>query len=134
MMYLLDTNICSYLMRGTYPALNARILSISPAEIAISSVTVFELEYGAEKRGWGEALRNRMWNLVSPFSVITFDTGDALVSGRIRAYLAKRGETIGVYDVMIAAQGIHRGMTVVTHNTGEFKRVPGIQLEDWTEE
>ena len=134
MMYLIDTNICSYLMKGTYPSLSEKILSIHPSQVAVSSITVLELEYGANKKGWGPILRQRMWELLSPFTVIPFEAGDAIVAGRIRAELARRGEIIGGYDVMIAAQGIHRGMTVVTHNTGEFIRVPGIKLEDWVEE
>ncbi len=134
MKYLLDTNIIGYLMRGTYPSVTEKIFTIPPSEMAISAITLFEMQFGAEKKKWGDALRNRMWKFLSPFTILPFDASDAISAGSIRAYLANRGETIGWYDVLIAAQGISKNLVVVTHNTDEFKRVPGIQLEDWVEE
>ena len=130
-MYLLDTNICAYLMRGTYPSLNRKILSIPPSELAISSVTLFELKYGAAKAGWGNKRLEDMHLFLSAFQVIPFTEYDAVVTGRIRAELVKAGQPIGSYDIQIAGQGVAKGITVVTHNTGEFSRVPGILLEDW---
>ena len=118
-------------MKGNYPILAEKVLSMPVADLAISSVTVFEFEYGAAKKGWGENTRRKMHMMLSPFEVIPFDTKDAVVAGEIRAELAKRGVPIGVYDILIAAQGIARGLTVVTHNTREFIRVPNIKLEDW---
>ena len=130
-MYLLDTNIISYLMRDPSPALKARILSTPPAEMAVSSITVLEMQFGARKKKWGEKLINRMWEFLAPFTIINFDMSDAIVAGNIRAYLSERGLPIGSYDVLIAAQGVSRNMIVVTHNTREFERIPGIRLEDW---
>ena len=130
-MYLLDTNICSYLMRGTFPGLAKKVLSIPPSELAVSSLTVFELEYGASKKGWGINLLNKMHLMLSAFTVIPFEEQDAITAGEIRAYLANAGAQIGVYDLLIAAQGVSRDMVVVTHNTREFIRVPNIKLEDW---
>ena len=93
-----------------------------------------ELEYGAVKSRWGERTRQIMAAFLSNFTVLPFSEADAIVFGRIRAGLVKQGTPIGAYDVMIAAQGISRKLTVVTHNTGEFSRVPGLSLEDWLEE
>ena len=132
-MYLLDSNICIYFMKNTYPHLTEKILSQDTSNFMISSITVFELEYGAEKSNWGEKNRRKMAMFLAPFRIIPFDTDDALIAGKIRAYLNQRGTPIGPYDIQIAAQGISKGITVVTHNTGEFSRVPGIQLEDWVE-
>ena len=132
-MYLLDTNIVGYMMKGLYPHLNEKVLSILPSEIAISSMTLFEMEYGAAKKNWGEQLRNRMYLMISPFTILPFEPEDAVLAGQIRADLARHGENISICDVLIAAHGISRRMTVVTHNVREFKRVPGIKLEDWTE-
>ena len=132
-MYLLDTNICIYAMKGRYPALTDRLYSIHPDEIAVSSVTVGELEYGAARSRWGEQTRFRMRLFLSAFSILPFSDRDAVCFGRIRADLASRGTPIGPYDLMIAAQDVARGLTVVTHNTGEFSRVPGLLLEDWAE-
>ena len=133
-MYLLDSNICIYFMKNTYPLLTKKILSQDTSTFMISSITVFELEYGAEKSNWGEKNRRKMAMFLAPFRILPFDTNDAMVAGKIRAYLEQRGTPIAPYDIQIAAQGISRGITVVTHNTDEFSRVPGIQLEDWVED
>lgn len=130
-MYLLDTNICIYALNGRYPTVKERLLTIPPEEICVSSITVGELEYGAEKSRWGEKTRQVMRAFLANFDILSFTEQDAFFFGRFRAHLATSGQTIGAYDVMIAAQGVSRGLTVVTHNTGEFSRVPGIRLEDW---
>ena len=130
-MYLLDTNICVYLMKNSYPALTAKLLSLNPADVAISSVTVFELEYGAAKSKWGEKTRQNLAMFLAPFSILPFDAKDAAAAGTIRAYLEQQGSPVGPYDVQIAAQGLAKNITVVTHNTREFGRVPNLKLEDW---
>lgn len=130
-MYLLDTNICIYLMKNTYPHLTERLLSLDPSDLAISSITVFELEYGAAKSNWGENTRHKLAMFLSPFHILSFNSDDAVAAGRIRGYLERRGTPIGPYDVQIAAQGLSRGITILTHNTGEFSRVPNLKLEDW---
>ena len=132
-MYLLDTNICIYFMKNSFPGLSERIFSHDPNVLMISAVTVFELEYGAAKSKWGERNRNRLAMFLAPFTILPFDSKDALEAGRIRYYLQQKGVPIGSYDLQIAAQGVARGLTVVTHNTSEFQRVPGIRLEDWME-
>lgn len=130
-MYLLDTNICIYAINGKYPKLKDRLLSIPPNEICVSSITVGEMEYGAAKSRWGERTRQIMYAFLSNFEVLPFTEADAILFGRLRAKLALSGMPIGAYDVMIAAQGVARNLIVVTHNTGEFSRIPGIVLEDW---
>ena len=130
-MYLLDTNICIYVLKNSYPALTEKVFSFNPSFIALSSVTVFELEYGAAKSNWGEKTRQKLARFLAPFSIIPFDSDDAITAGRIRGFLEKQGTIIGPYDCQIAAQGITKGRTVVTHNTREFERIPGIILEDW---
>ena len=130
-MYLLDTNVCIYFMKNTYPILTERLLSHNPSNLLISSITVFELEYGAEKSNWGEKTRHKLAMFLSPFSLLPFSSEDAVTAGKIRGYLERQGTPIGPYDLQIAAQGISRGITIITHNIGEFSRVPGIRLEDW---
>lgn len=134
MMYLLDTNICIYALKDKYPALKRKLLSIHPDEIAVSSVSVLELEYGAAKSKWGDKTREVMRRFLSSYEILPFTVGDAEICGQLRAALAATGTPIGAYDIMIAAQGVARGITVVTHNTGEFERVPGLHLVDWVEE
>ena len=132
MKYLLDTNICIYLIKNTYPALTAHLLSHSPDDFLISSITVYELEYGAAKSRWGEQTRQKLALFLAPFRILPFDTDDAVIAGRIRGYLEQKGTPIGPYDIQIAAQGLSKKLTIVTHNTGEFQRVPQLRVEDWT--
>lgn len=130
-MYLLDTNICIYFMKNKYPALSTKLFSCNPSELIISSVTVFELEYGAEKSNWGDRTRQKLAMFLTPFTILPFSTEDAICAGKLRGYLEKQGNIIGPYDLQIAAQGLARGLTLVTHNMGEFSRVPNLMLEDW---
>ena len=130
-MHLLDTNICIYFMKNKYPQLTHKILSCAPSDLTISSITVFELEYGAAKSNWGERTRQKLAMFLAPFNILPFETEDAVAAGKLRGYLEKQGIGIGSYDVLIAAQGLSRNLIVVTHNTGEFNRVPELRLEDW---
>jgi tRNA(fMet)-specific endonuclease VapC len=121
-------------MKGRFPSLNRKILTLDPSEIAVSVVTLFELEYGATKANWGYQRREDMNLFLSAFDAMPFTENDALTAGRIRVKLERLGAPIGAYDLLIAAQGVVRGLTVVTHNLGEFRRVPGLIVEDWVEE
>lgn len=131
-MYLLDTNICIYLLKQIYPVLNSRVTETDPADIYISSITIYELEYGAFKSKWGDRTRNNLHTFLAPFTFLPFDVPDAIAAGQIRSDLTNLGTPIGPYDILIAAQGIARKLTVITHNVKEFERVPGLQVEDWT--
>ena len=130
-MYLLDTNICIYFMKDSYPELTAKILSHDPADLSISAVTVYELEYGAEKSKWGERNRLKMALFLAPFSILDLTSEDALCAGRVRADLEQKGMPIGPYDIQLAGQALARKLTLITHNTAEFGRVPGLLTEDW---
>ena len=132
-MYLLDTNICIYALKAKYLQISRKLLSIPPEDIKISAVTVMELEYGAAKSKWGERSREAMHAFLASFDVLLFTAEDAVVCGSLRARLAMAGTPVGAYDIMIAAQGVRYGLTVITHNTSEFLRVPGIKVEDWVE-
>ncbi len=90
-MYLLDTNICIYAMKGQFSQLNNHLFSYSPSEIAVSSITVFELEYGACKSDWSERSRNNLKLFLAPFTILPFDTTDAAHAGNIRSFLVKHG-------------------------------------------
>ena len=103
-MYLLDTNICIYVMKNRYPVLTEKVFSFSPSQVAMSSVTIFELEYGAAKSNWGERTRHRLGQFIAPFTILPFDSDDAVTAGRIRGFLEKQGNIIGPYDYQIAAQ------------------------------
>ena len=130
-MFLLDTNICIYLIKGTDSVLRTRIEAHAPFELAISAVTVAELEYGVAKSTRVEQNRMALQNFLSAFEIISFDDKDAEQFGIIRAAVERRGQPIGPYDLQIAAQAITKGYTVVTNNEREFRRVSGLEVENW---
>ena len=131
-MYLLDTNFCIFALNGRCPKLTEKLLTIHPNDICISSITVSELEYGVAKSRWGERTKCNMLMFLANYDIIPFTEDDAIICGDIRGQLAIAGTPIGVYDIMIAAQGLSRNYTVITNNTKEFERVPNLKLEDWT--
>jgi tRNA(fMet)-specific endonuclease VapC len=129
--YLLDANAVIALLNG-HPAMNNRIRAEHPANIGLPAIVAHELYYGAFK----SMRQERNVGLVDAlqFAVLTFDQEDARQAGEIRAELAKQGRPIGPYDVLIAGQTKARGLTLVTHNVAEFKRVTGLAIEDWETE
>ena len=128
---LLDTNVCIFFMKNSYPQLTERLLSCNPSDLLISAITVYELEYGAEKSNWGEKTRERLALFLAPFNILPFTADDAVAAGRIRGHLEQLGTPIGPYDIQIAAQALSRGIPVITHNVNEFSRVPNLKVEDW---
>ena len=108
------------------------MFEISPSKIFVSAITVGELAYGVSKSKWGEQSRKVMQLFLSTYTVLPFDEEDALIFGEIRSILYRQGLPIGPYDMQIAAQGLSKNLTVVTHNTKEFIRIPNIKIEDWT--
>lgn len=133
-MYLLDSNICIFLIRNKSLLLRERIKMYSPSLLHLSVITVAELEYGAAKSKNPVKEHQAVLDFVSPFKIIDFKPNDAENFGFIRAYLEKKGTPIGPYDMEIAAQAMTNNLIVVTNNVGEFERVPWIKVEDWTKE
>lgn len=133
-MYLLDSNICIFLIRNKTLLLRERIKMYSPSLLHLSVITVAELEYGAAKSKTPVKEHQAVLDFVSPFKIINFNPNDAENFGLIRSYLEKKGTPIGPYDMEIAAQAMTNNLIVVTNNVGEFERVPWIKVEDWTKE
>ena len=132
-MWMLDTNIVSYYFRGV-PAVHARLMQRSPADVAVSAVVVYELKSGLLRLADGAARRGRLSALeafLSALTVVAFDESAADEAARIASALAMQGTPIGPHDVMIAATACARRATLVTHNTREFGRVPDLTIEDW---
>ena len=94
-MYLLDTNTCIYFLKNSFPTLTQKLLDTDPSELFISSITVYELTYGAEKSKWGEKTRQKLAMFLAPFTILPFDSEDAMVAGRIRGALEQHGTPIG---------------------------------------
>ena len=130
-MYLIDTNICIYLITKRSESVRKRIEEEKPYQVAISAISVAELEYGVAKSRHIEQNRTALRNFLSAFEIIPFDDRDAEQFGVIRALLEKQGQPIGAYDLEIASQGLARNMAVVTNNEKEFRRVPGLMVENW---
>lgn len=129
MRYLLDANAVIALLNGTSSSIARRTRRHAPRDIGISAIVTHELYYGAFKSQRVEKNVERVDAL--QFPVLEFDREDARHAGEIRAHLAMKGTPIGPYDVLIAGQAKARKLTLVTHNTTEFQRVPGLKVEDW---
>ena len=132
--YCLDTNVCIALINGSSLPVRSRFKAAvaEGSVVCVSSVVLHELWYGVAKSARKDSNTERMQAfLAGPFEVLPWDDADARAAGEVRAQLAGEGKTIGAYDALIAAQAVRRGITLVTANTREFKRVDGLMWEDW---
>ncbi|QIN77952.1 PIN domain-containing protein [Rubrobacter marinus] len=132
MILLLDTNICIYLIRGRPPEALRRFEGYAVGEIGVSSITVAELHFGVSKSRQPEKNRQALEQFLLALEIVGFDGNAAVAYGRIRAELEAKGTPIGPLDTLIAAQAIALDSTLVTNNIGEFSRVPGLEVEDWS--
>jgi tRNA(fMet)-specific endonuclease VapC len=128
--FLPDTNAVSNYLRGSNPELNAR-MHAEFAHLRLSALVVAEREFGIVHHTFGRRFRQAFETLVATVPVVPFTREDAAIYARIRSQLEKGGRGIGPIDTLIAAQALRLGATVITHNTGEFARVPGLHWEDW---
>jgi tRNA(fMet)-specific endonuclease VapC len=126
--YLLDSNVLIMILRGRSTPLAAKVAGMPLNDVAVSSLVAHELYYGAYRSyhpGSVEGID------ALTFPVLPFERQDARESGRVRVDLEAAGKTIGLIDILIAGQALARGLVLVTHNVGEFARVPGLKVEDW---
>lgn len=128
--YMLDTNICIYVINARPPAVLARFRQERLGSISVSSVTAAELAFGVAKSG---SIRNReaLALFLAPLEILPFDASAIWHYGDLRATLERRGEPIGALDTMIAAHALASNTILVTNNIREFDRVPGLRLENW---
>ena len=128
--YLLDTNICIYVINARPAAVLARFVEHEVDGLGISAITASELYWGVCKSG---SVRNRttLEKFLSPLVVLDYDLGAARKYGELRAYLEQQGAPIGPLDQQIAAHALALDVTLVTNNVREFQRVPGLRLENW---
>ena len=131
MRFLLDTNICIYIIKNNPPDIRKHFQSIMPGDVYISSVTVAELQYGVEKSNAKEKNASALEAFLLPLVIASFDLDSAVVYGKIRAILERQGTPIGGMDMLIAAQAIANNFTLVTHNLKEFQRIPNLKYETW---
>jgi tRNA(fMet)-specific endonuclease VapC len=129
MRYLLDANAVIALLNDKTSKAAQRARRERVGDVAVSAIVAHQLFYGAFKSR--RAAQNLALIDALQFVVLEFDKEDARQAGEIRALLASNGTPIGPYDVLIAGQAVARDMILVTHNTHEFRRVTGLQIEDW---
>lgn len=132
MRYLLDTNICIYLIKTHPPEMLEKFKKHRPQDVAISIITLFELEYGVEKSQQQHRAQKALEQFLLPLNILDLDRAAASEAAIIRAQLERNGTTIGPYDTLIAGQARSQALTLVTNNTREFERINGLTLENWS--
>lgn len=133
MTFLLDTNSCiEFLRHGPSTPLALRLAATVPDELALCSVVLAELLYGAHRSARPPQSLSQVRAFCAPFQSLPFDDRAAEAYGLLRSTLATQGNVIGPNDLMIAAICLVHGFTLVTNNTAEFGRVAGLAIEDWT--
>jgi tRNA(fMet)-specific endonuclease VapC len=133
-MYLLDTNHCIFLINRRYPGVSRRLARHVVGSVAVSSITVSELWYGVQNSSRKEQNQAALAKFLLPLEVLPYDERAAQTYGKIRPVLERAGSPIGAMDLLIAAHALSLPGILVTHNQREFERVPGLKVEDWTEE
>ena len=131
-MYLLDTNICIFLIKKKNPLLIEKLKKYYNKGIFISSLTLAELEYGVENSDHKEKNRLSLIEFLTIFEILNFEQKDTQSYGMIKSDLRKLGKMIGAIDALLAAQSISRNLIFITNNTKEFERINNLRIEDWT--
>jgi tRNA(fMet)-specific endonuclease VapC len=133
MRYLLDTNILSDLVRNPQGQVEQRIREVGETEVCTSIIVAAELRYGAERKQ-SPRLATQLQAILNAIEILPFEAPADATYGQVRAQLERLGQPIGGNDLLIAAQAIALGYTVVTDNVREFKRVPDLLCENWLRE
>ncbi len=134
MKYLIDTNICIYIMNNHPHEVFERFRNTGVGAIGISSITVSELYYGAYKSSRIKQNIKRVEEFLYPFEILPYDESASREYGKIRSYLEKKGQIVGPLDMLIAAHAISRNLAVITNNINEYKRIKTLQVENWVKE
>ena len=132
MKFMLDTNICIYIIRQKPAKALKRFAQYSPGDILLSSVTLADLRYGVEKSLHVQQNHDALSGFIVPLEIAAFDEKAAEEYGKVRAHLEKKGQPIGSMDMLIGAHALSLGVALVTNNTKEFRRINGLKVENWT--
>jgi tRNA(fMet)-specific endonuclease VapC len=132
MRFMLDTDICIYIIRKRPIEVEKRFRALKPFEVGISAITLAELEFGIAKSSRPDRNRDALLGFLAPLEVAAFDDTAALHCGEIRAFLEKEGNPIGSMDLMIASHARSLSIPLVSNNVREFRKVPGLRVENWT--
>lgn len=131
MKYLLDTDICIYLIKRRPESVVRHLAAQQVGDVGVSAVTVAELRYGVARSAQTERNARALELFLAPLVIADFDASAATAYGAVRAALERAGAPIGALDTLIAAHALSLGATLVTNNTREFDRVPGLSLANW---
>ena len=131
MRYLLDTNMCIYIIRKRPSQVLERFKTFRISEIGISAITLSELEYGVAKSGWPDQNREALIEFLRPLEILSFDERAARYYGEVRAHLERKGKPVGAMDLLIASHAISLSVPLVTNDIRGFKGIPGLQLDNW---
>ncbi|MDA3941057.1 MAG: type II toxin-antitoxin system VapC family toxin [Spirochaetia bacterium] len=131
MKFLIDTNICIYIMNERPVEVISRFKNTNPGTIGISSITVSELQYGVSKSKYKNQNIKRLDKFLIPFEILAYDEIAAKFYGEIRIKLEEQGLIIGSLDLLIAAHALSKDLVLVTNNEKEFKRIKSLKVENW---
>ncbi|MBI3010103.1 MAG: type II toxin-antitoxin system VapC family toxin [Candidatus Omnitrophica bacterium] len=129
--YLLDTNICIYLIKKRSPKVFARFQSLSVGEVGVSAITYAELEYGVAHSSDPAQNRMALSEFLAPLEILDFQAQVAPIYGVLRTSLVRTGKMIGPLDLLIAAHALHLGVILITNNIKEFSRIADLKIENW---
>jgi len=130
-MYLLDTNILIYAQKKRSPIVIKNIKEKDPSILFVSIFSVAELVFGCKKSLDPQKNYRALLEFLLPFTILDFLQSDCGTYGEIRTFLKKNGTPIGTIDTFIGSLSVSRGLILVTNNTREFERIPGIRIENW---
>jgi tRNA(fMet)-specific endonuclease VapC len=133
MKYMLDTNMCIYIIKKKPARVLEKFTSLKTDDVCISAITLAELQYGVYKSMFPERNELALLNFLVPITLLSFSDGASIFYGKIRRDLEKRGQVIGANDLLIAAHALSENLILVTNNTKEFCRIPNLALENWVE-
>lgn len=133
MIYLIDTNICIYLMNQRPSEVIQKFKNTEIGQIGISTITVSELNYGVVKSNLKKQNAKRLDDFLSPFEILPYDEAASQYYGIIRYQLESQGEIIGPLDMLIAAHALSRDLILVTNNEKEFLRIKSLKVENWAQ-
>ncbi len=129
--YLIDTNICIYIMNKRPIEIIHKFKLFDVGEIGVSTITVSELQYGVSKSKNRRLNKQRIEEFLYPLEILPYDEIAASIYGDIRLQLEKCGEPIGPLDLLIAAHALSRNLVLISNNEKEFKRVKNLKVENW---
>lgn len=129
--YMLDTNICIYIIKKKPDQVIERLRHTRVPDVGVSSITLSELEYGAAKSARPEQNKLAIVEFLAPLEILPYDDMAAQEYGKVRVYLEKQGTPIGSMDMLIAAHALSLNCILVTNNESEFRRIPALKIENW---